>query len=161
MREGESYLAYEGDEIRGAAVWLAPGSDWRFGEDSSFTEHFSEEMQQWYKHHFIPKYEDLYISAGTESARLRKDAWKLQFLGVLPDHRGKGVWKLLLESVQRKADSEHRKVLAEVSSPTYVQKYYSLGYTYRSVKNFSSPRHAGFPIWLLVREPDSGKPRHS
>ena len=30
LREGECYLAYDGDDICGAAVWIAPGFDWRF-----------------------------------------------------------------------------------------------------------------------------------
>ncbi|KAI0088214.1 hypothetical protein BDY19DRAFT_185257 [Irpex rosettiformis] len=159
LREGESHLAYDGDEVCGAAVWLAPGYDWRFAEDDYIMSHLSEEMQEWYKHHFLPKYEDLYTSAGVDSTRLRKEAWKLQFLGVLPSYRGKGVRKRLIQVINRKADTENRRALVEVSSPAYVQSYRSIGFIYRAVKNFSSPRYAGFPIWLLIREPESGTPR--
>ena len=30
LRDGECYLAYFGEAICGVAVWLAPGSEWRF-----------------------------------------------------------------------------------------------------------------------------------
>ncbi|KAI0826185.1 hypothetical protein BC629DRAFT_1587024 [Irpex lacteus] len=120
LRDGESHLAYEGDEVCGAAVWVAPGHDWRFAEDEYIMNHLSEEMKEWYKHHFIPKYEDLYASAGVDSTRLRKEAWKLQFLGVLPSYRGRGICRRLVQVVNRKADTENRRALAEVSSPAYV-----------------------------------------
>ena len=93
-----------------------------YREDEYLMDHLSEEMKEWYKHHvslvmfwvclhtsncstlfqFIPKYEDLYASAGVDSTRLRKEAWKLQFLGVLPSHRGKGVRERLVQAMNRR-----------------------------------------------------------
>ncbi|KAI0342374.1 hypothetical protein BDW22DRAFT_1357701 [Trametopsis cervina] len=162
LREGESYILYEGDEPCATAVWMAPGYDWRIAEDPYFLSQVSEEMQEWYSHHFVPKHSELYGLAGLDRSRGRKDAWKLLFLGVLPCHRGKGACKTLIQLVSRKADAESKRILAEVTSPAQVQHLWDFGFTYRSVKNFSSPRFSGFPIWLLVREPGyGGTPRQN
>ncbi len=48
---------------------------------------------------YIPKYEELYRSGGLDSTAARRDAWKLERLGVLPHYRQKGVGRALLQAV--------------------------------------------------------------
>ena len=53
----------------------------------------------------MPKYEDLYRTGGLDSTIVRRDAWKLERLGVLPQFRQKGFGKALLQALCGKVSS--------------------------------------------------------
>ena len=89
-------------------------------EDPDFMRQLPDELREWYDHHvsthltilvlltahifhkFVPKWEDLYLASGTDTARVRKEGWKMQWLGVLPNYRSQDVYKVLVEPVTRK-----------------------------------------------------------
>ncbi|EKM56650.1 uncharacterized protein PHACADRAFT_194242 [Phanerochaete carnosa HHB-10118-sp] len=152
LKGGECHIAYDGRDACGVAVWLSPRSDWRCHEDSSFIEALANDMREWYADHFAPVYEKLYASAGLESTVARKGAWKLLWLGVIPNHRRRGIASRLIETVTTKADEDRKKVIVEVTDPERVNQFQRYGFKYRSVKNISCGRYPGFPIWYLERE---------
>ncbi|KIP03293.1 hypothetical protein PHLGIDRAFT_121736 [Phlebiopsis gigantea 11061_1 CR5-6] len=161
LRRGECYVAFDGAQACGVAVWLSPRADWRFHEDAAFMEKLPESVLEWYSQHFASKYEELYASTGVDSTVARRDSWKLQWLGVTPDHRRRGIGRALIQAVATKADEGRQKIVAEVTNPQTVNHLQRCGFKYKSVKNLTSRQFTGFPMWYLVREPSSSRPTPS
>ncbi|GJE86362.1 hypothetical protein PsYK624_024420 [Phanerochaete sordida] len=160
LRSGACYVAYDGREACGVAVWLSPRSDWRFHEDPAFLDALTDDVREWYADHFTPNYEKLYTHSGSDSTEARRNAWKLLWLGVVPERRRRGIARRLIETATAMADEEREKVIVEVTNPERVSQFQRYGFKYRSVKNLSCGRFPGFPIWYLEREPGT-TPRSS
>lgn len=66
---------------------------------------------------FALKYEELYASTGVDSTAARRDAWKLQWLGVIPDHRRRGIGRALIQAVATKVSRRVSPVRNRANSP--------------------------------------------
>ena len=65
---------------------------------------------------YSPKYEDLYNAGGLDSSNVRRGAWKLERLGVLPQYRNKGVGRALLNVLIGRVSHVRMLVTAEYAA---------------------------------------------
>jgi len=153
LAHGEFHVAVVDGQIKGVALFIGPDYDWVFYEQSEFRNQLSQYLQEWYTHHYAPTYNELYRCAFSDSREGRRDAWNLVFLGIHPHYHKQGLGRSLLAAVSSKADADNRRITANVKNPQTVQFFRKLGFTHRSVKNFTSKDFTGFPLWCMAREP--------
>jgi predicted acetyltransferase len=68
-------------------------------------------------------------------------SWHLELLGTLPEHRGKGLARALLNSQLRRSDQEGASVWLEATDPINPKIYERFG--------FHTVAHIDGPSWLL------------
>lgn len=79
--------------------------------------------------------------------------WSLAILGVLPEHRGNGIAKELLECGLRMADKEDRAVIITDASPDGVQLYLKAGFKEVGRETlFPGEELGGFVETVMCRE---------
>ncbi|CAL1709752.1 unnamed protein product [Somion occarium] len=152
IQHGDCYVARNGDTICGVAAWLAPGFDWTIQRDNQFASKLSSDLEEWYRDHFTPKYDELYRSGFPGDPHMRQQSWSLKLLAVSPHCRRKGVGKALLDVISKKADTRRESIVVDVMDPYLVNFFQACGFKYRAVKNVSSTSFPGFPIWCMVRK---------
>ncbi|OBZ76810.1 hypothetical protein A0H81_03360 [Grifola frondosa] len=127
VTRGEFHVAIDNDIIQGVAIWIGPGTDWLFYEQPEFTGQLSPYLKE---------------CTGLLMEDLYNAAFRAEF-------QRQGTGRTLLKAVSHKADSTSKRMIADVKSPHNVQCFRSLGFSYRSVKNFAAKDFVGFPLWCM------------
>ncbi|KZT21941.1 hypothetical protein NEOLEDRAFT_1072725 [Neolentinus lepideus HHB14362 ss-1] len=101
---GEIYVCTHKDlGMVSAAIWFGPGREFYDSDEqreagfNDLFRTFPQELQQWWLGYFLPKFSEATTKALGEE--VKKDAWHLQLIAVLPEHQGKGIGTALVKPV--------------------------------------------------------------
>ncbi|KAH6909538.1 hypothetical protein BKA70DRAFT_1221769 [Coprinopsis sp. MPI-PUGE-AT-0042] len=122
------------ESIIGVAAWYPPGTSssatpeqLRVGRGAFFdaVDKKNPKLKAWWADYFIPHYEKAYASALPPS--FAKDAWQLQFFGVLPIYQGKGLGKRLFKLADCQAQATKTPIVLETGTELDIIIYRRLG----------------------------------
>lgn len=137
---GETYVA---DGEAGAALWVPPGVE-------PFTEEQGESFGQRMVELLGPEAERGFeLNQLLEEHHPQDPCWYLQFVGVSPEHQGRGLGSRLLSTVLGRADADGSAAYLEATSPDNRRLYERHGFdTVGELRPTQGP-----PLWPMWREP--------
>lgn len=142
---GESYLA----EGAGAALWLPAGAV-----------AVNEDQLEWFGNQMstalgVDAERAFELEAHLDSHHPDEPCAYLQFMGVVPDHQGRGLGSRLLETMLRRCDASGTPAYLEATSVDNRRLYQRHGFETRS--EIAIP--GGPSLWSMWREPTTGHGR--
>ncbi|KAF5346164.1 hypothetical protein D9758_009969 [Tetrapyrgos nigripes] len=151
---GEVYVAENPDkQIIGASVWFPPSREMfdsedqrKQGLDPLFAQ-FSPDHLKWWLEYFLPNYAKLTTDTLGDEFKLAN--WHLQWIGVIPEERKKGVARELIEPVRIKKGD--KAMCLETESEENLVIYDKLGFSSKGQTDFKNPRK-DFTMWVLVEK---------
>lgn len=136
----EAYVA--GDGV-GAALWAPPGVEPIPGEEAeAFGERLGEILGE-------DAERGQEIQALLEEHHPEEPCWYLQFMGVVPEHQGRGIGGRLLKAVLRGCDESGTPAYLEATSRDNRRLYERHGF--ETVGEIAVPQ--GPSLWPMWREP--------
>lgn len=137
---GETYVA---DGEAGAALWVPPGVE-------PFTEEQGESFGQRMVELLGPEAERGFeLNQLLEEHHPQDPCWYLQFVGVSPEHQGRGLGSRLLSTVLGRADADGSAAYLEATRPDNRRLYERHGFdTVGELRPTQGP-----PLWPMWREP--------
>ena len=133
------------DDCIGSALWYPPGK-WKIG----FIKQLSmlPDMIRVSSLRGLRRFVNVVESV--EKVHPRKKHYYLQFVGVDPDHQGRGLGSALLKPVLQKCDREGCGAYLENSKEANLDFYKRHGF---AVTDEINPDRGAPPLWLLWRDP--------
>ncbi len=147
VRRGGAWLALDGDDILGAAIWAPPGE---------FTPGLADRLRWRLTRRRIRN-----ISADAEQGMWRgftaagalhplEPHWYLLFVAVKEKLRGRGIGQSLLQPVHALADARRTPCYLETPNPRNHGFYRRLGY---EIREQARPFRDAPPVWTMFRAP--------
>ncbi|KAL0579921.1 hypothetical protein V5O48_002092 [Marasmius crinis-equi] len=132
------------DGILGAGFYFGPGQV-MLGSEKQREQGFNqlirsvnEDARRWFTGYFL---EEMLRGSveGVYGPGVERDHYHIPYGGVLPNHKGKGVGKALIQHVEEKAKSEGLDVVLETFTPGNVAIYEKLGYKVEGIAYLEHP----------------------
>ncbi|KAK7464364.1 hypothetical protein VKT23_006531 [Stygiomarasmius scandens] len=149
---GEVYVAESQDkQIIGTSVWFPPGREMFDSEDQRkqglepFFAHTSPDHLKWWLEYFLPSYAKL--TSETLGSEFKLENWHLQWIGVVPEERRKGIATALIEPVRSKKGD--KKLCLETNSEENLVIYDKIGFSNKGQAVLKSP-HGDWTMYVLV-----------
>ncbi|KZT55121.1 acyl-CoA N-acyltransferase [Calocera cornea HHB12733] len=152
--DGEVWVAEDGKEIVGVALWFPPGTDFLGSEKqrdvagmAGVKADLGREMQTWWEDYFVPR-----VTKETEEALgkgAKRDAYYLLTLAVLPTYHNRGIGRTLLFTVAKIAWSEGKRVCWEASNEPNVAKYTKWGGRALQSERYDGVAGTGMSVWVM------------
>lgn len=136
----ETYVA---EREAGAALWVPPGVE-PFTEAQG--ESFGQRMVELLGPHAERAFE---LNQLLDEHHPQDPCWHLQFVGVIPEHQGRGLGSRLLSTVLGRADADGSAAYLEATSLNNRRLYERHGF---ETVGELRPTH-GPPLWPMWREP--------
>jgi ribosomal protein S18 acetylase RimI-like enzyme len=140
LREGCSFVD---DELRGVAVWEAPGQKTGIVEQSLGLARMTLMLRGALSKAFR-------MQSFTEPYRPRRLHWYLAYVGTAPRFQGKGIGRTVLEPILGLAERESLPAYLECSRQENIGFYRALGFSL--VDEVKIPD--GPTVWPMIREPN-------
>jgi GNAT superfamily N-acetyltransferase len=165
LRYGAVHGAVTGDELAAIAVWYPPGVP-MFSLSGAMRVVFSLPFIIWPLARGLPHMVRMLLSDVRETVamfRKRRPAvvratqgmtWRLDLLGTLPEHRGRGLARALLDRQLRRCDQDGAAVWLEATDPVNPKIYDRFGF--KTVVHIAGPRWL-LGYWIMRREPQTAQ----
>ena len=144
LRHDHVYVAGDG-RVPGAALWSPPGH-WKVSAGQIVR--WSPRFLKMYGRRFLP---NLKVLLGPRGLHPTEPHYYLEFVGVHPQHQGKGLGRALIEPVVELADREGVGMYLENSKEKNLAFYGRHGFQVRAHTHL--PGRNGPPAWLMWRDP--------
>jgi GNAT superfamily N-acetyltransferase len=165
LRYGAVQGAYIDDELEAIAVWYPPGVP-MFSLSGAMRMVFSLPYIIWPLARGLPHMVKMLLSdvRGTVALfRKRRPAvvratqgmtWRLDLLGTLPEYRGRGLARALLDRQLHRCDQDGAAVWLEATDPVNPKIYERFGF--RTVAHIDGPSWL-LGYWVMRREPQAAQ----
>lgn len=149
LEGGEVWAAEEDGKVAAVAVWFGPGRamfdtpEQKKNLLGPVFDQIEPDVKAWWGQYFLPKYAELTDGAFGPGVKLA--SWHLQTIGVLPEYRGKGILRHLIDAVKSKKET----LCLEAISAANEKKYSHLGFQTQGEQLFVG-KHGEFTFWPMI-----------
>ena len=147
LRLEETYLV---DDGAGAALWAPPGTRAVSDDDADL---YGERIATIFQEGFDRV---VHVMERMEEHHPDRPCYYLQWMGVVPEHRGRGLGSRLLTSMLARCDAIDQPAYLEATSPANRRLYGRHGF--ETVAAIALP--AGPTLWPMWREPHAATGSH-